>query len=341
MWFRRAPQSPEQSLQGVHSYLHKVSAQHPRELTAGGILILLAIAIFYLTVVRAPEGFIQGRIVSIEEGSTLTTVSEHFEQEDIVRSAFWLRVAVILFGGERNVVAGDYFFKHREGIFGVAHIITHGQYGLDPVRVTLFEGTSIQEIGEVLSETLPDFDAERFEQVADDREGYLFPDTYFFLPNVSERQVVAVLEDTFEEKILEVEEEIIAFEKPIEDVITMASILEGEAYTKESQQIIAGILWKRIELGIPLQVDATFKYINGKNSFELTFDDLEIDSPYNTYEYRGLPPGPISNPGLAAIEAAVTPIESEYLYFLSDRQGNIYYSEDFEEHKRKKAIYLN
>lgn len=308
---------------------------------AGSIFMLIALVTFYATVVRAPEDFVQGRVVTIEEGATLTSVSVQFEQEDIVRSAFWLRVAVILLGGEGGVVAGDYFFKHRQGLLGVARNITGGGYGRDPVRVTLPEGMSVSEMARVLEGMLDEtFDAARFVELAREREGYLFPDTYFFLPHVSEEEVIDVLADTFERRVAEIDGVIAAYGAPLEEVITMASILEGEAFTKESQQIIAGILWKRIEIGMPLQVDATFRYINGKNSFQLTFDDLEIDSPYNTYEYRGLPPGPISNPGLRAIEAAVTPVESDYLFFLSDRDGNLYYSENFDEHRRKKARYL-
>ena len=98
---------------------------------------------------------------------------------------------------------------------------------------------------------------------------------------------------------------------------------------------------KRLELGIALQVDATFKYTVGKNTFELSTDDLKVDSPYNTYTRLGLPVGPISNPGLNSILAAVTPTESDYLYYLHDRDGNIYYAETFDEHKNNKARYLS
>ena len=92
---------------------------------------------------------------------------------------------------------------------------------------------------------------------------------------------------------------------------------------------------------MPLQVDSTFMYINGKITYELTLDDLKIDSPYNTYKYNGLPPGPIGNPGLDAIYAAMNPINTKYLYFLSSKSGNMYYAKTFEEHIRNKELYLN
>ena len=120
----------------------------------------------------------------------------------------------------------------------------------------------------------------------------------------------------------------------------MASILENEARLYESRQIVAGILWKRISLKIALQVDAAFKYINGKTTEDLTLDDLKINSPYNTYNRLGLPPTPISNPGLLAIKAAVNPIKTQYLYFLSDKSGNMNYAITLEEHAENKWKYL-
>jgi UPF0755 protein len=120
----------------------------------------------------------------------------------------------------------------------------------------------------------------------------------------------------------------------------MASILEAEARTTETRKIISGILWKRMEIGMPLQVDAPFQYIIGKNTFQLTTNDLKFDSPYNTYKYKGLPPGPIGNPGLDAISATVNPIKTNYLYYLSDVRGNMHYAKTFAEHVINKEKYL-
>jgi len=239
------------------------------------------------------------------------------------------------------VQAGDYYFAKQKGLGAVARMLIAGDFGLEPLRVTIPEGASVRDIAEILGGYATSFDKEKFLLIAEEREGYLFPDTYFFLPNVDERRVVKVMSDTFLEKIQELDEEILAFGRPIDEVMTMASILEREAHTHDSRRIIAGILWKRISLGMPLQVDATFDYINGKNTFELSSEDLAIESPYNTYQSVGLPPSPIANPGLGAIEAAVTPIQTDYLYFLSDRNGTLHYSETFDEHKRKKALYIH
>ncbi len=120
----------------------------------------------------------------------------------------------------------------------------------------------------------------------------------------------------------------------------MASILEDEANTLEDKRIIAGILWKRLKLKMPLQVDSTLRYTTGKSSGELTKADLSANNPYNTYVNKGLPPTPISNPGLDSIRAAITPTNTSYLYFLSDKNGNMHYAETFEEHKQNRINYL-
>lgn len=314
---------------------------YSRILYAGSIALLIVASTFYVAVYRAPSTFVSGKIVAVEDGETLTVVAARLSDERIVRSAFWLQSVVILFGGERNVRAGDYYFPSQARLGTVAKRLITGNFGLEPLRVTIPEGSSTEQIATIIGNYASTFDKETFLAISKKREGYLFPDTYFFLPNVTERRVVEIMTDTFVEKIQEIDDEVIAFGRPVDEVVTMASIVEREAHTNESRRVIAGILWKRIELGIPLQVDVTFAYINGKNTFDLTLEDLKNDSPYNTYVHIGLPPGPIANPGLDALLATVTPVESEYLFFLSDRNGEVHYSETFEEHKRKKALYLN
>ena len=120
----------------------------------------------------------------------------------------------------------------------------------------------------------------------------------------------------------------------------MASFIEREARTEETRKIISGILWERISLNMPLQVDVSFKYINGKTTLDLTPADLKIDSPYNSYLYTGLPPTPICNPGLDSILASLRPTKSSFLYFLSDNEGNMHYAENYKKHLQNKEIYL-
>ena len=120
----------------------------------------------------------------------------------------------------------------------------------------------------------------------------------------------------------------------------MASLIEKEVIGKEDKEIVSGILWKRLKIGMPLQIDATIVYITGKKTTEISREETKIDSPYNTYRYLGLPPGPICNPGLESIITAVYPKISDNWYYLSSPEGETYFSKNLEEHNIKKVRYL-
>ena len=168
----------------------------------------------------------------------------------------------------------------------------------------------------------------------------MFPDTYYIYENATAEGVVLQLRNTFKEKIKTELLAIQALGKTMDDVITMASIVEKEATKMEDRKIIAGILWKRLEIGMPLQVDPPFYYTLGKDSLSLTTTDLRTDTPYNTYTNKGLPPTPIGNPGLGAIEATVNPTKSKYLFYLSDKSGTMHYAVDHDGHVANKVKYL-
>ena len=305
------------------------------------IAVVLVISTFYLRFLSPPDDFPLDFVIRIEEGETLTDVAEKFNEDRLVRSSQWLSNLVILLQGESGVIAGDYFFKKPENTFEIARRITKGDSGLEPIKVTLPEGLMRSETAEILRDNLPRFNKERFIVLTEDREGYLFPETYFFLPTADEDVVAARLGASFREHIDLVSRDIERFGRPLDEIIVMASIIEEESMESKDRRIVSGILWKRIEIGMPLQVDASFLAINGKTSAELTVDDLAIDSPYNTYRYKGLPPRPISSPGLESILAAVNPRETEYLYFLSDSDGKMYYAEDLDGHNKNKDLYID
>lgn len=303
--------------------------------------VFLVFVFLYAIFLQPPSGFPANASIAVPEGATLSDIALRLKQARIIRSPFWFRSAVILFRDEKAAVAGDYYFRKPTNVLTVAWRIAYGDHKTAPVRVTFPEGTSIREMALLLDERLPDFDTERFLNTASGREGRLFPDTYFFLPNTSEEEVVEIMEANFVNKLGKIADKVRSFGRPLEEIVTMASILEEEARTDDTRRIISGILWRRLEIGMPLQVDAAFLYVNGKTTYELTEDDLRIDSPYNTYKYPGLPKGPITNPGLSSLEAAVDPISTPYLYYLSDRSGNMYYGKTFEEHVKNKMVYMN
>lgn len=305
-----------------------------------GASVVFLVTVFYFVCVTPPKNFPTNTFLTIKANSGLNDIAEKLYGAKIIRSPFWFRVAVIISAGQRSVLAGDYFFPKPLGVFEIASRLTHGNFGITPVTVMFPEGMTATQMANVLDRELVNFDSKAFLAVAKSEEGYLFPDTYRFLPNATSTDIVATLKNNFGNKIKTIDAQIKAFKKPLKDIVIMASILEAEARTTETRQTVGGILWKRLSLGMPLQVDAPFQYIIGKNTFQLTTADLKYDSPYNTYKYTGLPPGPIGNPGLDSLTSAVTPIKSPYLFYLSDVRGNMHYAKTYEEHLRNKELYL-
>ena len=168
-----------------------------------------------------------------------------------------------------------------------------------------------------------------------------FPDTYEIIPGAKLENIIRKTLNHFDEKLTaDLKGEISRQKKSIFEVITMASMIEKEVKTLEDKKIVSGILWKRLEIGMPLQVDATVNYITGKNHDGVLLEDTKIDSPYNTYKYYGLPKGPISNPGLDSILAAIYPTKSDYLYYLSAPDGKTIFSKTYKEHSIAQNKYL-
>jgi len=304
------------------------------------VLCFVFLSVFYFLFVSPPFNFPVGRIIEIEEGATLKQVAELLEKNKVIKSSLMFSGIIDLFLKERGAIAGDYFFEERCTVFKIIWRTTSGIYGITPTKITFVEGSTIYDIADVIGKKFPKFDKREFIKIAQDEEGFLFPDTYYFLPNVTPQSVISTMKSNFNKRIEEISDKIDNFGKDIHEIVTMASLLEKEARTLNSKRMIAGILWKRIEIEMPLQVDAVFPYIIGKNTYQLSLDDLKVESPYNTYTNKGLPVGPIANPSLWSLLAAVTPIESDYLFYLSDEYGNMHYAVDFEQHKQNKRLYL-
>lgn len=326
----------------VHLSIKKISERDIIFKTSLVVMsILVAFFIIYITLLRAPSNFPVNKLIEIKKGMSLARVSEYLKKTGVIRSELLFESFVTTFAGDNGAISGEYFFSSSISSWSVAKKITRGDYGLTPIKITIPEGSTIYDIARLFENKFSHFDSVEFLKIVADKEGYLFPDTYLFLPNVKANQVAREMQENFKRKINGIKKEIISFGKPLNDDIIMASILEKEARTTESRRMISGILWKRIDIGMPLQVDAVFPYINGKNTYTLTLKDLKIDSPYNTYKHKGLPIAPISNPGLDAIKAAINPKISKNLYYLSDKFGNIHYATDFSMHKKNRRLYLN
>lgn len=305
-------------------------------LFGGGAALLM-----YMYVIAPPQNFPTGKLVSVKEGATAAEVAEQLKQQGVVQQSESFRVAVILLGRDRGVRAGDYLFKEPKDVISVARAITTGAYGLEPIRIRIPEGATTKSMAKLYASQLERFDAEKFIEKAQPQEGYLFPDTYFFLPNATEDTVIEAMRQNFDTHIEELVGDITKFGKPLNEVVIMASILEKEAHTYADRQMIAGVLWRRLKIDMALQVDAAFLYSLGYTTFDLTKADLaNKEDPYNTYANKGLPPGAIGSPSLSSLKAAVNPIDKGYLFYLADRNYITHYSKTYEEHLRLKALYL-
>ncbi|MBU2101637.1 endolytic transglycosylase MltG [Patescibacteria group bacterium] len=224
------------------------------------------------------------------------------------------------------------------GAFFVWRVIQYYTIPETPrAEITIIEGWSVAEVNEALKEKGILTDGE----IEDELEGYLFPDTYeFFLDST-----VTVVKERFQENLGRQLEKIgiEARGEELHKIIIMASLLEKEVQNLKEKRIASGVLWKRLENGVPLQVDATLCYIkNAEKCLPITASDKKIDSAYNTYLYRGLPPGPIGNPGADSILAAANPAVSPYWYYLSDQvSGETIFAKTLDEHNQNIIKYLS
>jgi UPF0755 protein len=302
------------------------------------ITIIFAGSLLFL--ISSPSNIENEKNVNISSGLSLMQISAILKQNNIIRSADIFRVIVIVLGGEKNIKAGPYLFDGTDNVISITRRLISADYGVPVKKITIIEGMRGRDILNLFGSEFTNLNRTELGREILSKEGYLFPDTYFIPLSASSSDIIKMLSDNFEKQILSVDFDKSLTSKKLDEIITMASIIEGEAVKDEDRRLITDILWRRIEIGMPLQVDTTFMYINGKSSSELTKADLKINSPYNTYVNKGLPPGPISNPGIEAINAVIFPTANKYLYYLSDKNGDMHYAETFAEHIRNKEKYL-
>ena len=216
------------------------------------------------------------------------------------------------------------------------------------IKFTIPEGFGIKEIAERLSDEGL-VDKEKFLKLAKDyapydyvekhenaryaAEGFLFPDTYEIQSDVSEKEIMAMMARDFDQRLTKkLRARAEEMNLSIYDLVTLASLVEKEARYEEDRPIIAQVFFKRLRIGMPLQSDTTLQYLLDAPKEDVSIADTKMESPYNTYQNYGLPPGPIASPGMAAIEAVLYPADTDYLYFVADRQGHNHYSNTYAEH---------
>lgn len=329
---------------------------------AGWIAASLAVSLFLFLL--TPVSRVSNEVnIEVMPGSGFTDIAAVLAEKGVIKS----KTAFLIYGGITGsahlLKPGNYLLNSGSGTPAVLSVIVRGPR-VD-VAVTIPEGATMKDVEVFLSRAgvLPTGSlnkisvselAKEYEFLKNEKslEGFLFPDTYRFFKNSDTKAVAKKMLDNFNMRAWPLLRECKAKSEKCKEmdfpgILTVASLLEKEVVSYRDRQLVAGILYKRLNVGVGLNVDATIAYAKCSGAF-ITCDDpkvyrkdLEFQSPYNTYLYKGLPPGPIGNPGLEAIKAALNPAQSDYFYYLSDpKTGRTIYSKTLDEHNENRARYL-
>ena len=310
--------------------------------------------IFFISIIFAYAYYKQGllpvdknnkktKIFVIRRGESLRSIIDNLYRENLIRNKLAFYLLVKNMGIEKSIQAGDFRLSPSMNAETIAKILTKGT--LD-IWFTIIEGLRKEEIAQLINQN---FSIPESEFLKYAKEGYLFPDTYLIPKEATAEAIVKILNNNFYRRFnKELQKKAAKKGLTEEEVIIIASLVEREAKYDEDRQKVASIILKRLKNDWPLQIDATVQYALGYQPQErswwkryLTQKDLEIDSPYNTYKKKGLPPGPICNPGLASIKAVIGASENTpYWYYLSDKTGRMHYSKTLEEHNENIRKYL-
>lgn len=314
------------------------------------LLILLVVGYIYIQIGPYNKNSKKDILVEIPNGATLTKVSSILEENKLIKNKVLFKVVSKFKEDNNGVKAGKYLLSQKYSNSEILDILISGKTYNDGIKVTIPEGSTYKEVikyltnkkigkAEVYEELINNpkefYDKYKFldEKDITTLEGFLYPDTYYFEKDMSEKDVISAMLKRFSEVYTpELKEKQKKMGLTLQQVINMASIIEKEAVKDVDRPKIAGVFYNRLEIGMPLQSDATIQYIFDERKHIVSYSDLKIDSPYNSYLNKGLPPTPISNPGIKSIEAALEPEDNDYLYFVATVDGGNNYSKTYDEH---------
>ncbi len=330
------------------------------QILLGLVVILLGSFLYYKSSLGSVDSESDVRqVITIPKGESSAGIADLLEQKEIIKSPFVFKAYLKIHGQAGALQAGSFVLRSSMTVPEVVAALTQG--AAEEAIITIPEGFTLADIdtllaekgiakeGEILEcaktcnfETFTFLPTVKMADRSGKVEGYLYPDTYFV--NVAEfvpKFFIERLLTTFKNRVVDdLKQDITASKRSLHEIVTMASLIEEETRGDSERSIVAGILWKRYDEKMGLGVDATVRYILDKKKGALTASDLDTDSPYNLRKYRGLPPGPIANPSMASIKAALHPKESPYYYYLHGSDGQIHYATTNEEHNANKAKYL-
>ncbi|MCM2980650.1 hypothetical protein CHH55_19430 [Niallia circulans] len=306
-------------------------------------------------------------VVEVPIGSGVSTISQLLEDKGLVKNAKVFKYYV-KFKNESNFMAGEYHMNPSMSIQEIIDSLKTGKIMQEPVfTMTIPEGRQLKEISAIIAKKTNQKEEEIWKQLNDEAfikglmakypdlltteiwaknikyplEGYLFPATYsYYEEKPTLEAIISVMLDKTESVVKAYETEIERDKLTVHQFLTMSSLIEEEATKNVDRKKIASVFYNRIEQGMPLQTDPTVLYALGEHKDRVYYKDLEVDSPYNTYQNVGLPPGPIANAGTVSMEAALHPDDTDYLYFLASKDGKVYFSKSLNEHNELKAKYI-
>ncbi len=285
--------------------------------------------------------------IDITASSTAATVADQLVEKGVLTTTMGYRLYAMIDASANKPRAGSYTVQPGMSYRVIAKKIAAGPQR-DEVSVKVIEGWSLmdeanmlKDMGVTLQKPLASDYESDYPFLADlpkgvTLEGYLFPDTYRVWKDQLPEGLVKKQLDAFASRADRIETEAKKQGRTVEEVVTLASIVQKEVADKSEMKTVAGIFWNRLKIGMPLQSDATVNYITHAGNTRPSAKELKSESPYNTYLNKGLPPGPISNPGADALEAALFPEKSSYLYFLTDANGKLYLAKTLDEHIRNR-----
>lgn len=311
------------------------------------ILCLVLAFFWWKTAISAPSNNDTEQTFLITKGSSADTIGKNLKEAGLIRSAFAFKLYLQTKGLTTKIPPGNFVLPKNLTVSELTNLLLEGP---TEFWVTVPEGLRREEIPDkfISSLNMSSADAQAFRTQflaqSAEMEGYLFPDTYLVPPDITADKVVSLMRNTFNTRFSDPHEaEIAQSELSLNEIVILASLLERETLTKEERPVVAGILLNRLNNDWPLQVDATIQYAVGKSGNwwprPVTRDQYDLDSPFNTYKYAGIPPAPIANPGLTSLEAMLEPSETDYFFYIH-ADGKIYYAKTLQEHNSNVQKYL-
>ena len=320
---------------------------------ASSVISVILIGVFFVIYETGPYDKNNGKdiVVDIPMGSTVSSVADILKENNLIKNEVLFKLNFKMKNNASHMKSGKYLLSQKLSNSDIIEKLVSGEIYRDGIKVTIPEGSTSNEIIALLvknelgkkedfeklvsnpSEFYSDFEFLDQKDIKS-LEGFLYPSTYYFDKDAKPKDIIkemlSLFDKSYTDKLKKKQKE---RNMTLQEVVNLASIVEKEAVIDEDRPIIASVFYNRLEIGMPLQSDATLQYIFETRKKSITYNDLKIDSPYNTYIKKGLPPTPIANPSIKSIEAVLEPSNTDYLYFVASIDGGNVYSKTYEEHK--------